>query len=284
MINEAAISDFEQIYQEMFAGKVPNHVDDVYQSIVYMATDILRTDKVHIGMFVSGEYAYYFAAPSIVFASTLDFSTVLAAAVPGYPGHKGDGAYLISQGKISVAAIIINKNLSLICNDTEKVMEKISDMELEIFYPDESTPPLPVESTRGRFRRLGDKFSRKTIKTTSIVALISFTIAGLASIAETAFTTNLNNANEKNAQELNALVEKIEYSSPLSEQVGQLNKLSATVVRAGGWIDEYKIKGEKETFIVSLPEWVTQDYILALGKGVVADKDNTNNIIKAIKK
>lgn len=284
MINEAAISDFEQIYQEMFAGKVPNHVDDVYQSIVYMATDILKTDKVHIGMFVSGEHAYYFAAPSIVFASTIDFSTTLAAAIPGYPGHKGEGAYVITQGKISVAAIIINQNLSLICNDTEKVMEKISDMELEVYYPDESVSPLPVESTRGRFRRLGDKFSRKTIKVSSIVATVSFIIAALASVAETAFTTNLNNTNEKNAEELNALVSKIEYSSPLSEQIGQLNKLSATVVRAGGWVDEYKLKGQKETFVVSLPEWVTQDYILALGRGVVADKDNANNIIKAVKK
>lgn len=284
MSNGTAITGFEQIYQEMFAGKIANHDDDVYQSIVYIATDILKTDKIHVGVFISEGSAYYFAAPSIVFASVLDFKTALVAAAPGHPAHKGEGAYVINQGKIAVAAIYINNTLSLICNDSERVMEKLADMELPIHYPDDNHSPLLIESTRGRFRRLGDKFSRKTIKISAIVTAISFTIATLASFAETAFSTSLTNVNEKNAEELNTLVGKLEYSSPLSQQVGQLNKLSATVVRGGGWIDEYTLKGDKEAFVVSLPEWVTQDYILALGKGAVAENDKVNNIIKVTKK
>lgn len=284
MSNGTSITGFEHIYQEMFAGKIANHDDDIYQSIVYVATDILKTDKIHVGVFISGDSAYYFAAPSTVFSSVIDFSTPLVAAAPGHPGHKGDGAYVIVQGKISVAAIHVNSTFKLICNDSERVMETLADMDLPIYYPEENVQPLKIESTRGRFRRLGDKFSRKTIKISAILTAISFTIATLASFADTAFSTSLTNVNEQNAEELNTLVSKLEYSSPLSQQVGQLNKLSATVVRGGGWIEEYKLKGGKETFSVSLPEWVTQDYIQALGAGAVAEHDAANNVIRVTKK
>jgi hypothetical protein len=282
--NQATIPGFEQIYQDMFAGAIANHDDDVYQSIVLNASGVLNTDRVHVGVYESGDLAYFFAAPSTLFGSMLDFSTPLVAAVPGHPEHQGDGAYVISQGKISVAALHVNRTLRLICNDTDKVMETIADMELKAFYPAGRSSPLLIESSRGRLRRLGDKFSRKTTKYATIVAMIGFMIAALGSLAETAFSTTLSNANEKNAEELNGVVAKLEYSSPLSQQIGQLNKLSATVVRAGGWIDEYHLKAGRETFVVSLPEWVTQDYIVALGAGAVADKDSENNIIKVVKK
>lgn len=284
MSDNAIIPGFEQIYQEMLAGAIANHDDDVYTSIVLNAAGILNTERVHVGMYQSGDVAYYFAAPSMLFGSMLDFATPLVAAVPGHPGHRGDGAYVITQGKISAAAIHVNRSLRLICNDTDKVLEALNDMELDIFYPDENQQPLPIESSRGRLRRQGSSFSRKVTKFSTIVALFAFVIAAVGSLAETAFSTRLNNANEQNAEELNAVVAKLEYSSPLSQQIGQINKISATVVRAGGWIDEYRLKGGRETFVVSLPEWVTQDYIVALGSGVVADKDGENNIIKVVKK
>ena len=283
-ITEPTISGFEQIYQGMLAGILPYHEEDVFQSILYAASNILSTDKVHVGWYRSGASAYYFAAPSSLFGSVLDFATPLVAAVPGHPSHRGDGAYVITQGKISVAAISANQSFRLMCNETELILEHLADLGLNVYYPEATVSPLAIESAHGRMRRLGDQFSRRVVKVAAIGSAIAFTVAAAASFAETAFNTTVSDANDQNATELNKLVGSLEYSSPLSQQVGEINKLSATVVRAGGWIDAYSVKKGNTSFTVTLPEWVTQDYIKALGDGAVADKDAESNTIKVVQK
>lgn len=272
------------MYREMFAGRIPNHNQDPYQSIVLWASDVLKTDHVHVGMKVAGAWAYYFAAPSKTFSSTLEFATPLAAAIPGHPAHQGEGAYLLTQGEMSVAVIYANEQFSLLCNDTNRINGKLLDMEVPVYLIDDTVSnPLRIESTRGRYRRLADRFSQKTIKYATVISATSFIVAIVASFAETALSTSLKSESEKTAEELNLLVKKIEYASPLSHQIGQVSRLSATVVRAGGWINEYHLKAGKETFVVTMPDWVTQDYIAALGPGAVAEYDKVNNQIKVTK-
>jgi hypothetical protein len=279
------ISGFERIYGAMFAGRIADHTDDVYQSIVYVAGDILRSDKVHIGVYKSEGAAFYFAAPSEMFSSTIDFATPLVAAVPGHPDHKGDGAYLLTQGNRTVAVICVGQQFDLVFNSTDSINEMLTDMGLNAYDVDDVvSQPLLVESSRGRLRHFGDKFSKNIIKVSAILSAVSFSVAILASLADAAFTVSLKNESEKNANEMNSLVTKIEYTSPLSNQLGNLNRLSATVVRAGGWINEYQLKGDVERFAVTLPEWVTQDYIAALGPSAIADHDTVNNVIKVVKK
>lgn len=277
-------ASFEQVYSGMIAGRVPNHDGDVSLSIFFMARDILGTDNLHLLTAESpdAKFVYYFAQQSSVFASQPLFETSLAAAFPGNPDHMGDGAYLLTHGSISTAVIKDGDQFRLITNSTDVVKSAISDMDLTI-YPAEHFTPVQIQSITGNQRYLADIFSGKVIKWSAIVSASALVLGLLANIASTAFSTSLKNTNDKKMAELSLLVSKIEHASPLSQQLASFQKISATVVRAGGWIDHYELIGGKEKFSVSLPDWVTQDFIIALGKDAVADRDPINNLIKVHK-
>lgn len=276
---------FEQVYGDMVAGRVPNHEGDVTRSIYYLARENLHTERLHLLTSFSedGRFAYYFAAPSVNFTSAPGFLTPLAAAFPTHPDHKGDGVYLLSQGSLAVAVEKNGERFRMLFNHAEAMQGVIEDLELPVYDVDEAQPML-MEAMASRYRFFADDLSRKTIKVAAVVALASSLIGVGAMVTDSVLATRLDESSQKATDEINALMTKIEHVSPLSAQLAALQKVSSTVVRAGGWIDEYEMVGDKEKFVVSLPEWVTSDYISALGSSAVADKDPVNNVIKVVKK
>ncbi|MFC6522626.1 hypothetical protein ACFQAT_25770 [Undibacterium arcticum] len=230
-----------------------------------------------------GLYVYYFASISSAFASVPSFETPLAAAFPNNPEHQGDGVYLLSKGSVSVAVIQDGEKFRLLVNNVDAVASAIADLDLPVYMAEQFTP-VPMLSITERHRHLADAFSGKVIKWSTVVTVAALGLGLIANVASAAFTTSLKSTNDQYASELGLLVAKIEHSSPLSKQLAQIQKISATVVRAGGWINSYELAGDKEKFVVSLPDWVTQDFIAALGREAVADRDLTNNIIKVEKK
>ncbi|MFM7626062.1 MAG: hypothetical protein ACKO7G_06260, partial [Gammaproteobacteria bacterium] len=57
----------------------------------------------------------------------------------------------------------------------------------------------------------------------------------------------------------------LSLASPLSEQLTQLQRVSANTVKVGGWIERYRMNGRKEAFEVLVPEWVTRDIVSSYG-------------------
>jgi hypothetical protein len=274
---------FDQIYGEMIAGRLPNHAGDVQRTIYFVARDLAHADNLHLLIHQHADFVYYLAAPSKAFASAVEFRTPLAAAFPGHPQHRGDGLYCLTQGLTTVAIETRGDMFRLMANKADDMQAWMADQELPIHEVDGIEPVL-MESMPGRYRRLADNFSRKTIKAATWVAGASLGVAMLAMVVDTAFSASLKNTSEQSAQELNRLVSTIEHASPLSMQLAAVQRVSSTVVRAGGWINSYEMVNDKEKFAVSLPEWVTADFITALGPGTTADKDPVNNIIKVEKK
>lgn len=280
-----SIVEFEQIYSGMIAGRVPNHQGDVNLTIFYLARNILGTDKLHLLTSLSEDrqYAYYFAAPSSAFASTPAFSTQLAAAFPMHPAHRGDAAYVLTSGSLSAAVIKEGERFRLLLNSTDSIEALVEDSGLPLFNV-ESAEPLPMESVTGFYRGLADRLSRKVVRISTVVAACAATTGMVALLATSLFAGTIRSSTEKLAQDLNSLVMKIEHASPLSRQLGQVQRISATVVRAGGWIESYDMTAKGERFAVTLPSWITQDFVAALGPGTAAEIDNANNMIKVEKR
>lgn len=280
-----SVIDFEQIYSGMIAGRVPNHDGDVNLTIFYLARSILGTEKMHLLVSLSEDrlHAYYFAAPSASFASTSDFETPLAAAFPKHQDHKGDGIYLLTAGSLAAAVVKQGEKFRLLTNSTEAIEAMIDDSGLPL-HNVEAFRAMRMDSISSAYRRLADTLSRTLIRVGAITAVTALGIGVVAFLANTIFTTTIRNSNEQIARDLNSLVSKIDHASPLSRQLGQLQRISATVVRAGGWIDAYDASAKGEKFAVSLPAWVTQDFVAALGSGTVAEMDNSSNMIKVEKK
>lgn len=277
-------TDFDEIYTGMVAGRIINHGGDVELSIFYNARDILGTENIHllISQNPDDQFAYYLAQRSTAFASVPDFTTQLAAAFPGAIDHQGDGAYLLSQGSISAALIKDGDKFRLITNNSEAVLRDLDDMGLTV-HPAEGLLAIPMMSITGRHRHNADKFAGRIIKLCAIVSTTALVVGLITQGVSGMFAASLKNTNNQRANELSMLVSKIEHASPLSQQLADLQKVSATVVRAGGWIESYEMKDGKTKFAVSLPEWVTQDFIQALGTGATAEHDSVNNLIKVKK-
>ena len=80
--------------------------------------------------------------------------------------------------------------------------------------------------------------------------------------------------------DLNATLKKLNVQQPLARQISRIQKVSSTVVRSGGWIEVYRMKGdESESFELVLPSWVSQDYIDALGRDVVTDLRDMDGLL-----
>lgn len=280
-----SLVDFEQIYSGMIAGRVINHSGDVHLTVFYIARGILGTDKIHLLVSLSADqqHAYYFAAPSNVFSSVSGFETPLAAAFPTHPDHRGDGVYMLSSGSLSAAVIKEGEKFRLLTNNTDSLEALVFDLGLPL-HAIKDAQPVRMESVDGYYRRLADDFSRRITKISAITAAVAFTIGMGALLANSIFTTKIKSSTETIADGLNSLVLKIDHTSPLSHQLAQVQRISATVVRAGGWIEAYDASNKGQKFLVTLPPWVTQDFITALGAGAMAEHDQENNMIKVEKK
>ncbi len=272
------------IYSAMMAGSVINHSGDVEKSIFLITREVLHTDKLHtlVGLAPDGLHAYFFALPSAALHDTGMFETPLAAALPGHPDHRGEGVYLLERETFSCAVIKDGEKFQCLTNKADVVLNYIHDLNLPV-HNVEQAKPWALESAAGRYRRMADQFSARTIKIGAAITVAAAVIGLGAMVTEGVMAAQLKSDNAKTAEQLNSVVMKIEHASPLSRQLAQFQKVSSTVVRAGGWIDAYEMKGNTESFAVSLPEWVTQDYINALGTGTKADKDTANNIIRVVK-
>lgn len=279
------IVEFEQIYAGMIAGRLPNHQGDVTLSILYIARNILGTDKLHLLTAISEDrqHAYYFAAASSAFASTGTFETPLAAAFPGHPDHAGDGAYVLSAGSLSVAVLKDGERFRLLTNNTDAIDALIHDSGLARHNVAGARAVL-MESVSGQLRRMADSLSRKAVNASAIAIAASLTLGLAAMLANSIFSGRIVSSTETIARDLNSLVLKIDHASPLSQQLAHVQRISATVVRGGGWIDGYSASAKGESFAVTLPAWITQDFVAALGPGTSAEIDNGTNMIKVQKK
>lgn len=277
--------NFEQIYSGMIAGRVPNHQGDVNLTIFYIARSILGTDRMHLltALSADSQHAYYFAAASSAFASTGEFETPLAAAFPTHTAHQGDGVYLLSAGSLSAAVITEGEKFRLLTNSTDALEAMIYDTGLPLHNVNDAQP-VPMESITGHYRRVADDLSRKAIKVSAVVVTVAFTVGTLALLANSFFTDKIKSSTEKIAADLNSLVLKIDHASPLSHQLARVQRISATVVKAGGWIDAYEASAKGEKFAITLPSWITQDFVTALGPGTAAEIDRANNMIKVEKR
>lgn len=275
-------NEFEHCYSGLIAGCLPTHSGNVEQSLLYILQDHFQTKQFQYVTSQHADHIFYIAQRSDALTNLAEFATPLAAAFPDHPDHRGDGIYQLTNELLS--AVIIKKGNSLQAMTHSKALidAELSVIELPTFDATEASPSV-LRSMTSRDRLIADRLSAITTKF-SFYAATLFVCIGLASHATSVyFDTKVENSKLKTSEEITDVLTKIEHASPLSEQVARYQQVAATVIRAGGWIDEYQFKDGKESFSVSLPEWVTQDYIKALGTGAVAEKDPVNNVIRVKK-
>lgn len=281
-MNPLSPANFDSAYTGMIAGAIPLHAGDIDKTVFMLAQDVLATPKLHLLIATDTDTAmvYYLAAPSAGFTSIPVFETPLAAALPTHPQHQGDGIYFLHSVNLSVAIEKSRDSIRLIANSTEVMTEWLAEQQELPLYPVEACQPWPMESIPAAYRRIADGISLRTAKYSSIVAAISLVVYFIASIGISVFNARADKSNEAHMNEVNEAVGKIDFVSPLSQQVARVQRVSSLVVRAGGWIDEYEFKNSNEKFVLMMPAWITRDYIDGLGPRVEADQSTDENLVR----
>jgi hypothetical protein len=275
-------SNFDSAYSHMIAGAIPLHSGDVDKTVFMIAQDVLGTARMHllVATDVANAMVYYFAAPSSAFAAIPLFHTPLAAALPGHPQHRGDGVYFLQGANLSVAVEKRRDQIRLIANSSDVMRQWLADQNTTPVIAADDFEPWAMESIPGAYRRIADGISLRTARYASIVAGLALLAYFVAAIGASVLNAAADSGNQSQLHAVNEAITRIDFVSPLSQQVARLQRVSALVVRAGGWIDEYELRNGTEKFVLMMPAWITRDYIDALGPKVEADQSADENLVR----
>ena len=272
----------DSIYVSMVAGAIPLHDGDIDKTIFMVAQDVLGTARLHLLVAADPKQAtvYYFAAPSTAFASTAIFATPLAAALPTHPQHRGDGVYLLRSEKLSVAVEKLRDQFRMVANTPDVMADWLAERPEMPVHDVADLDTWAMESVPGAYRRITDGISQRMVRYSAYATALALVVYLVASIGVSVANASADKSNQAHMSAINAAVTRIDFISPLSQQVARMQRVSSLVVRAGGWIDEYEFKNGSEKFVLMMPAWITKDYIDALGPKVEADQANDENLIR----
>lgn len=269
------------IYSNLIAGKLPCGAASPVKVVMHQAQAILGTNRLHVHVVEKGGFLYYFAIESRHLSSVDNFVLPFADALPDAAGHQGDGIYLLRLSGFSVAMILERGSLSVMCNETEVLNDYLLGFDLPQ-YPVDQLVGKPLRSIPQAILGVSEKVGRAVFwgsLATMASSLLVFVVVQALQVYSVARDDGQTNARAIEA-DLNATIGKLNVQQPLARQISRVQKVSATVIRSGGWIEKYSLKDEDhESFELVLPSWVSQDYLDSLGRDVVTDLRDTEGLL-----
>lgn len=257
---------FEHLYGSMIAGSVPAHAGDVEQSAAYVAADALDAGAVHYHFFHSkgASRAYYFAVPSKALASFPAARTPLTAAIPGSPGHMGEGAYFISADGLAAVALMQHGDLRLMVNSQDIIQRHLAEIGAPV-YNVEAFEGGQLSSSRSRGRGSAEKLS-------SVVSKLSIFALGIGVFAWFGLTMangyvqgTVEDSYRARAQALAAVAEEMNFHSPLFQQVSKLHSLGTLALQSKGYIERYEYRSGVTSYELAVPAEAEQAARESLG-------------------
>ncbi len=270
--------DSLSIYTNMLAGCVPIGNAEPERVISLICQDILDTTSIHMVFDIKDGYIFYMAVPSKYLASHLKFATSLASAFSSHPQHQGDAVYLLKEPPCGYAMIRRGNTLKLLVNQLDILEESIESAELPVIDVSQFSA-LPMYSIPLLYRNYTDKIANVVSKAAATMLVATTAVMMVSEMGQAVIALAKIDTPEVILQKANQSIRNAKLSQPLSRQITQVQNVSATVVRAGGWIEEYTLKGNEEKFVIALPTWVSKDYLDSLGKGVTTELQEADNLI-----
>lgn len=263
----------KNLYFNLIAGRLPVGSSNPMKVVGNHAYAILGTNRLHVYWLPRAGHVYYFAVESHYLTSLSSFTLPFTNVLPGETGHQGDGVYLLKTADFVAALILEGGSIRLVCNTTEAMDDFLLGIDLPRFELDgkggKALSSVPQELL-GISEKLGKWINRSAL---SILVTSALIFVGLNAYEVVMSNFNQPKLNMRAVQnDLNNTLGKLSVQQPLAMQLSRVQQVSATVVRSGGWIDRYTIKADRsEDFEITLPSWVSQDYLDQLGRDVVTD-------------
>lgn len=266
-------SETKKIYGQLLAGRLPVGAANANEVVFNHVYGLTGQKNLHAYTHMHGGYVYFFAVESSALASCPAVYLPFAECLPGKAGFQGDAVYLMVDEGFAISMWIEGSGLRLICNSEEVIQESLQETELPLIKLTDESGPL-LSSMPQKVFGISEVFGRWLMRgSLAILVLSSLTFVGVQTASAVSQANKETQTTEKAVeQKLNETLQQLNVQQPLARQISRVQRVSATAVRAGGWIEAYSLKGEKnETFEVVLPSWVSQDYLDSLGRDVVAE-------------
>lgn len=261
------------IYQHLLVGRLPVGGHDANQILFQHLYGLTGERNLHVYIQRKAGYLYFFAVESHRLTSTPKVCLPFAECLPGASKYQGDAVYLLTHEDMTAALLLEGSNIRFICNSSYIIQEELQETELPIIKLEPDTGPVMV-SLPQQVLGMSAKTSRLVVNSAFAILSVATVVFLSAQVASFYFRSDLaDRSNQELVQaELNDTLSKLSVQPPLARQIARLQQVSATTVRSGGWIENYKVLGEEnETFEVILPSWVSPDYLDVLGRDVVTD-------------
>jgi hypothetical protein len=236
-------------------------------AVALVARDILGTEDVHTVSVREPvlKRILYFAVPSKVLTSVPNAALPLTAALPGHPAHRGPGAYVLTHGNRSAAALFTGTQLRLLFNDRDLIAEAIAEQGLSEFNVNEVQDGYPLTSAYAALQQRVDTTSERVTRIAGLVTLLAGATLLGAQFATGYHQSKLDAISDRKELALQRFTTDLTLTSRLAEQIAMVQVVASNTVRTGGWIERYRLEGSREAYEVMVPEWVTRDIVQSFG-------------------
>lgn len=263
------------IYRQLVAGCIPTVGADGEDAAARVAANALQDERIHMLASRSGDGTYFLAFPSRLATGGECFETPMAVALPTHPQHRGDGIY--SFAGADVAIVKRAGELLSVPGDSAALESLAVEYRLPTHNVGPDVQPLALEPVYGRNRKAAERIARRVMHVSRVVLVASLVLYVVVEFSTGA--ARIVAERRATADAMAETVRRLQYVSPLAEQLAHLQIVFGTVVRAGGWINGYVWKRGEEAFDISLPGWVSHDYVDAMGPGATADFNIADNLV-----
>jgi len=268
----------EKIYQNMVAGRIAVVKGKAEKSVQYTAASALQAERIHVVISERDGFAYYLAVASSILASEPNFKSELAAALPTHENHRGDGIYVCYANGVGTAIVFSGERFEYYFSESEAIADLIETEGLSVFDVSAAVG-WALTSAVGRNESAGQQFgfllARFAVGWLFVLVII---LVGLH--VASYFTKALSSAEITAAYAV--ATKQIETTQPLANDLANIEKVSNVAIKSGGWIEKFELKdGGDPSYRLSLPQWVSKDYVDALGAGVKTEFDRVSDRVVA---
>jgi hypothetical protein len=257
--------------KEFVSGFIPCPADaNPIEAAWHASVIALDTERVRLLHKEADEGIYFIAADAADFISHPNGETKLASSLPGFIGHKGDGAYFTDMNN-GVFGVVVKKTCVLDCYIGEKRDVLKFAEGLEHFYPTESGPWVGFRQLEARdAKKLANRLIVAALSLAALFFLISIATSVLSSVFAGHKKDSINKiramqqatATQFNSQEVNAYADYRDQSSAIVATGGRVVKFNSQngaitwEAQFPLWVTDLSslgaVKSKKETFYISV--------------------------------
>ena len=269
--------DTEAVHVETYT---PREIVSDYNRLVRNSTSMatawhaaaiaLDTEHVRIVQREADDGVYFIAAAARDFVHHPHAMTPLACALPGSPGHQGDGAYFVDLGS-GIVSVVVKRPHSLASYVGER-REAIqfagaATEQWKHFWPTEG------ESWIG-FRQYESRHARRLAQTAVAAGMVLTVLFLILTVAMSGAAELL--ANRRDVALDHIRLQQQQTATQLGAERGdayvEYRKIAAPIIALGGRLRQFESAGDRITWQAEFPPWVSD--LSSLGAGVKARVDD----------